>query len=68
MAATSVGLPNGGRTAHFWVTYDDSLSAADGLGRASGLLGKCEDIFALISSWFAGVNFIYSFPIELRHE
>jgi hypothetical protein len=66
MAAISTGLPNGGRTAHFQVTYDDSLSAADGLGRASGLQGKCEDIFNQISSWFAGVGFIYSYPIELR--
>jgi len=66
MAATNAGLPDGGQTPHFKVTYDDSLSPADGLGRATALQARCEHAFTLITSWFAGVKFVYSFPIELR--
>jgi hypothetical protein len=66
MTAISDGLPNGGRTDHFQVTYDDSLSPADGLGRASHVQAYCEADLALIQSWFPGVDFLFSYPIELR--
>jgi len=41
MAFTSAGLPNNGQTAHYQISYD-SLSAADGVNRAAGLMGSCE--------------------------
>ena len=41
MAQMAAGLPNGGITTHYAVTYDNSLSAADGVNRAGfGLARK----------------------------
>ena len=46
MAYTTAGLTNGGRTAHYQIQYDDTLSAAN------ALIAVCEADFALMSGWF----------------
>jgi hypothetical protein len=66
MAFTSAGLPNNGQTAHYQITYDTSLSAADGVNRAAGLMASCEQDWNLMASWFPGVNFIFSLPITVQ--
>jgi hypothetical protein len=66
MGQTSRGLANGGQTAHYQISYDTSLSTADGLTRAQGLFDQCELDFNLMTSWFAGVNFEFSFPISVQ--
>ena len=66
MGFTSAGLPNNGQTAHYQISYDTTLSVADGITRAAGLLAACEQDFALMSSWFAGVNLIFNFPLPVQ--
>ena len=66
MAFITTSLPNNGQTAHFSVSYDDRLSQADGLDRASDLLNHCENDLALISNWFTGISFEYAFPIYVK--
>jgi hypothetical protein len=66
MGQTSQGIPNDGQTAHYQISYDTSLSAADGLRRAQGLFHQCEFDFDLMTSWFKGVNFEFSFPISVQ--
>jgi hypothetical protein len=66
MTFTSAGLPNKGRTAHYQISYDATLTNVDGLNRATGLFDSCEQDFALMSSWFAGVNLEFSFPISVQ--
>ena len=66
MAFVATSLPNNGRTAHFAISYDDSLSNARGVDIARDLLNYCESDFALIQSWFAGVNFQFAFPISVQ--
>jgi hypothetical protein len=63
---TSQGLPNGGQTTHYQISYDISLSPADGLTRAQQLFNTCEFDWDLMSSWFTGVNFQYSLPIFVQ--
>ena len=66
MGFTNAGLTNGGQTAHYNVTYDETFSPADGVNRANALLDACEQDFALMQGWFAGVNFEFSFPISVQ--
>jgi len=66
MAFTSAGLTNNGRTTHYQIQYDDSFSTVDGRDRANVLLASCEADFLLMSSWFAGVNLIFSYPIPVQ--
>ena len=63
---THASLPNGGQTAHFSISYDDTLSKANGLDRATDLVNACEGDLALIQSWFPGVNFQFAFPISVQ--
>ena len=51
MAYTTAGLTNGGRTTHYQIQYDDSLSPADGMNRANALIAVCEQDYALVSGW-----------------
>jgi hypothetical protein len=46
MAYPTAGLTNGGRTAHYQIQYDDTLSPADGVNRANALIAVCEADFA----------------------
>ena len=66
MGFTSAGLANGGQTSHYQISYDDTFSAADGVTRAAQLMDTCEQDFDLMQSWFAGVNFQFSFPISVQ--
>lgn len=65
MGFTTAGLTNGGKTAHFEVSYDDSFSPVDGVQRANAFLFTCEQDFAMLQSWFAGVNFNYA-PLKVQ--
>ncbi|WP_353072971.1 hypothetical protein [Tunturiibacter gelidiferens] len=66
MAFTSSGLPNNGKTAHYQISYDTTLSPVDGVARALDLFNICEADFALMSGWFAGVNLIFNFPLPVQ--
>lgn len=66
MGFTSAGLPNNGQTAHYQISYDTTLSPADGVIRATGLFNTCEADFTLMSGWFAGVNLVFNFPLPVQ--
>jgi len=68
MSFTKTGLPNGGQTAHYEIRYDNSLSQADGLDRAIGLMAKCEQDFALMKQWFGGRDLTVASPIPVHIE
>ncbi|HEY7813733.1 MAG TPA: hypothetical protein VIC62_10870, partial [Nakamurella sp.] len=55
-----------GATTHYRVSYDNSLSAADGVQRASSLLGVCERDYAIMADWFGGISLPYPLPIEVH--
>jgi hypothetical protein len=66
MALVTTGLTNGGRTTHYQIKYDDSLSQADGVDRANALMGVCEADFTLMTGWFGGISLPYSIPYEVQ--
>jgi hypothetical protein len=66
MAQTTANLPNGGKTAHYAVSYDDGLPNTKGHDLAVDLMNFLEDDLALIISWFVGVNFQFSFLINVQ--
>jgi hypothetical protein len=66
MVFTSAGLPNGGATAHYQISYDDTFTMADGVTRAAQVVDACEKDFALMQGWFVGVDFEFSFPISVQ--
>ena len=66
MAFVATGLPNGGSTTHFSITYDDTLPAVRGLDIARDLMNYVEGDLALMQSWFPGVNFQFAFPISVQ--
>jgi hypothetical protein len=66
MAQTAAGLPNGGVTTHYAITYDDSLTAADGENRASALMGVCETDFTTMQGWFGGISLPYQIPYGVQ--
>jgi hypothetical protein len=66
MPFVTASLPNGGVTPNFAITYDDTLPAARGLDIARDLMNYCESDFALMQSWFPGVNFQFAFPISVQ--
>jgi hypothetical protein len=55
-----------GSTTHYRISYDVSLSPADGLQRANALVGACEQDYAIMSDWFGGISLPYSLPIEVH--
>lgn len=61
-----MALKLAGSTTHYKVSYDTSLSAADGSQRATALLAVCEDDYAIMSDWFGGIALPYSLPIEVH--
>jgi hypothetical protein len=65
MVATTAGLPGNGITAHYEISYESSLSKADGLDRANALLATCEADFALMKSWFGGIELEFDYPIPV---
>lgn len=66
MAFVTTSLPNGGRTTHFAISYDETLVQSAGLDRALDLLNFCESDLALMQTWFPGVNFQFAIPISVQ--
>ena len=66
MTYTTNGLTNGGRTAHYQIQYDDSLSQADGKDRANGLIAVCENDYTLMSNWFDDIALTVSIPVTVQ--
>ena len=64
------GLPNGGVTTHYKFSYDSVLkkTAANPGGvepaRTTAVMAAAEDDFALMSSWFGGIDISLSLPVE----
>ena len=58
-----MGFINFGTTAHFQISYDDTL--ANGLQVAQQFMGTCEFDFELMSGWFSGVDFKFNFPVPV---
>jgi hypothetical protein len=63
---TSAGLPNGGHTTHYAVSYDDSLTAAKGVNLAASLMTHLDSDFALMQSWFVGIQYHFTSPINVH--
>jgi hypothetical protein len=55
-----------GTTTHCQISYDDSLSPADGAQRAAALVGACEADYAIMSAWFGGISLTYPYPIQVH--
>jgi hypothetical protein len=66
MSQITNGLVNDGNTGHFSISYESSLSPADGRTVAQGLMNVIEGDLALIREWFAGTAFKYLFPINVE--
>jgi hypothetical protein len=66
MGFTTAGLVNNGYTAHYAISYDDTLSPADGIQNANGLIAACEGDFALVQGWFGGIDLVYGYPIPVQ--
>lgn len=66
MGFTSANLTGGGRTARYQFSYDDTFSAIDGWQRTSQVMAACDDDFTLMQSWFAGVGFGFSLPMNVQ--
>jgi hypothetical protein len=66
MAQTTANLPNGGKTAHYAVSYDEGLPNPNGYDLAVDLMNFLEGDLSLIISWFIGVNSQFSFPINVQ--
>jgi hypothetical protein len=65
MAQTTANLPYGGKTAHYAVSYDNGLPKDNGHDLAVDLMNVLEGDLSLIISWFVGVNFQFSFFINV---
>lgn len=59
-------LLHAGSTTHYSVSYDDSLSQADGLDRANALLAVCEQDYTMMAGWFAGLSIPYATPVAVN--
>jgi hypothetical protein len=66
MTFVTTGLTNNGRTNHYQIQYDDSLSMADGRDRANALIAACENDFDLMQGWFGGIDLTFSYPITVQ--
>jgi hypothetical protein len=66
MTYTTVGLTNNGRTPHYQIQYDDTLSQADGVDRANALIAVCEGDFTLMSDWFDNIALTVGIPITVQ--
>jgi hypothetical protein len=71
MAQTASGLNNtynlgAGVTTHYKITYDDTLSQADGQDRANALMAVCEGDYNQMSNWFAGTNLPFPLPVAVQ--
>jgi hypothetical protein len=66
MALTTQGLTNQGRTTHYQIQYDNTLSVADGLQRAQALQSICEHDFQVVSNWFGNIALTVGTPITVN--
>jgi hypothetical protein len=66
MTFVSTGLTSNGRTNHYQIQYDNSLSPADGKDRANALIGACENDFSLMQGWFGGIDLPFSYPVTVQ--
>ncbi len=71
MTQTNNGLNNPGGlgkgvTTHYAITYDDSLSTADGQDRANALLAVCESDFSWMTTNFPGATLPFSTPMSVQ--
>jgi hypothetical protein len=67
MSLVNTGLPNGGVTTHYKFLYDSALGGPGGIepARTTTMMASCESDFTLMQSWFAGVSFPFSTPMEV---
>ena len=68
MGQTTQGLPNGGKTGRYAISYEESLPDASGLLLARDLMNTCDEDFDLMAGWFAGTDFEFSFPVKVQLE
>ena len=66
MGFTTANLPNGGQTARYKFSYDDTFSAADGWQRTAQAMAAADQDFALMQSWFPGVNYAFDLPMNVQ--
>jgi hypothetical protein len=72
MAQITTGLTNGGVTAHYQFSYDDSMrqTAANPTGpepaRTNAVIAACEGDFNLVSGWFGNINVDYNLPATVQ--
>jgi hypothetical protein len=66
MSLSTTGLTGGGLTTHYQIQYDDTLSHADGIDRANGLVGACEGDYDLMSGWFGGISLTVGTPVTVN--
>lgn len=66
MTLVTTGLTNNGRTTHYQIQYDDSLSQADGMDRANGLIATCEADYTLMAGWFDNIALTVGIPITVN--
>ena len=66
MTYTTAGLTNGGKTAHYQIQYDDSLSQADGMDRANALIAVCEQDYDLMAGWFGNIGLTVGIPVTVQ--
>jgi len=66
MGLTNAGLPNGGATTDYTFQYDTALGGAGGPepARLTKVMASCDADFNLMQSWFKGVAFPFSKPME----
>ena len=68
MKYTSAGLPNGGATTYFQLTYDQTLSDEEGRQRMEDLQRLVDGVYEKVQNWFQGVKFQFNLPIILALE
>jgi len=61
-----MALQSVGSTTHYNVSYDTTLSAADGQQRAQSLLSLSESDHGVMSDWFGGIALPYSLPVAVN--
>ena len=71
MAQTQTGLNNNyglgnGITTHYTISYDTTLSQADGKTRANALIGACEGDYTWMSNLFGGTGIPFSLPVSVQ--
>jgi hypothetical protein len=66
MGFTSANLSNGGQTSRYQFSYDETFSAIDGRQRTGQVMATCDGDFALMQSWFTGVGFGFSLPMNVQ--